>query len=147
MFRTDTTLNSGLLRRSTLVSPRTNHRRDRRLPPSNTTGRRQIRAYPTRDPLAVHLPDHQHPVVRVGGYKVSRQDQRARQVHQQVDGHLEGPDAAADTDRGRDRHEGAAARPATSQSGGGRRRTGGRAALLRRHDAVVACRWVLSGCL
>lgn len=149
VHRLTRSLKSGLLRRSTVVSPRANHRRDGRLPPGDKTGGRQVRPDPARDRLAVHVPSQQRPVLhdreQVGG-----RQERARQVHQQVHGHVEGPDAAEDTDRGQEHHdEGAAARSSTkfiiSHAPQPRGRGLG-AALLGCHDAVVAWGRVLPQC-
>lgn len=134
-----------------MVSPRADHRRDRSLPPGNEAGRRQVRPDPAGDHIAVHVPHHQHSFIRVRGNQVGGgQGQRDRQVDQVGDGHIKGQDAAEDTDRGRDRHEGAAAgttttitAPRAAQPGG----AWGRTAILRSHNAVFARRRVLSWCL
>lgn len=146
--------NSGLLRRSTMVSPRADHRRDSHLPPGDKAGGRQVRAGPAGDHLAVHVPTHQWPVVHCDGGQVSRGQERTRQVHHyQVLGHyVEGPHAAEDTDRGQKHHDESVASCAPAKTtahvaqpwGGGRHH----AALFSRHDAVVAWgRGVLPQCL
>lgn len=141
LHRLTRSLNSGLLRRGTMVSPRADHRRDGRLPPGDKAGDRQVRTVPTGNHLAVHLTAHQRPVVHGDGRQVGGCQERARKVrHHQVHGnHVEGPDDAEDTDRGQEHHdEGAAAGASTTadaaQPGAGARH----ATLFYRHHAVVA---------